>query len=52
MLFWSFIILFVVGIVLLKVFEFELLGELVTTLSGLAIIISLFLIIGECTAID
>lgn len=52
MLFWSFIILFIVGIVLLKVFEFELLGELVTTLSGLAIIISLFLIIGEYTTMD
>lgn len=52
MLFWSFIILFVVGIVLLKVFEFEFLVELVTTLSGLAIIISLFLIIGEYTTID
>ena len=46
MLFWSFIILFVVGIILDKVFEFELLGEFVTTFSALAVIISLFLIIG------
>lgn len=52
MLFWSFIILFVIGIILDKVFEFELLGELVTTLSGLAVIISLFLIIGEYTTTD
>ena len=52
MLFWSFIILFVVGIILYKVFEFELLGELVTTLSGLAVIISLFLIVGEYTTMD
>ena len=52
MLFWLFIILFVVGIILYKVFEFELLGELVTALSGLAVIISLFLIIGEYTTMD
>lgn len=52
MLFWSFIILFVVGIILCKVFEFEFLGELVTDLSGLAVIISLFLIIGEYTTMD
>ena len=52
MLFWSFIILFVVGIILYKVFEFESLGELITTLSGLAVIISLFLIIGEYTTMD
>ena len=52
MLFWSFIILFVVGIILYKVFEFELLGELVTAISGFAVIISLFLIIGEYTTMD
>lgn len=52
MLFWSFIILFIVGIILYKVFEFESLGELITTLSGLAVIISLFLIIGEYTTMD
>ena len=52
MLFWSFVILFVVGIILYNVFEFELSGELVSTLSGLAIIISLFLIIGEYTTMD
>ena len=51
MLFWSFVILFVVGIILYNVFEFEL-GELVSTLSGLAVIISLFLIIGEYTTMD
>ena len=52
MLFWSFIILFVVGIILYKVFEFELLGELVTAISGFAVLISLFLIIGEYTTMD
>ena len=52
MLFWSFIILFVVGIILYKVFEFELLGELVTAISGFAVLISLFLIIGEYTTMN
>ena len=52
MLFWSFIILFVVGIILYKVFGFELLGELVTTISGFAVLISLFLIIGEYATMD
>lgn len=52
MLFWSFIILFVVGIILYKVFEFELLGELATAISGFAILISLFLIIGEYITTD
>ena len=52
MLFWSFIILFVVGIILYKVFEFELLGELVTAISGFVILISLFLIIGEYTTMN
>ena len=52
MLFWSFIIIFVVGIILYKVFEFELLGELVTAISGFAVLISLFLIIGEYTTMD
>ena len=52
MLFWSFIILFVVGIILYKVFEFELLGELATDISGFAILISLFLIIGEYITTD
>ena len=52
MLFWLFIILFVVGIILYKVFEFELLGELVTAISGFAVLISLFLIIGEYTTMD
>lgn len=52
MLFWSFIILLVIGIILYKVFEFEFLGELVTTLSGLAVIISLFVIIGEYTTMN
>ena len=52
MLFWSFIILFIVGIILYKVFKFELLGELVTAISGFAVLISLFLIIGEYTTMD
>ena len=52
MLFWSFIIIFVVGIILYKVFEFELLGDLVTAISGFAVLISLFLIIGEYTTMD
>ena len=52
MLFWSFIILFVVGIILYEVFEFELLGEIVTAISGFAILISLFLIIGEYATMD
>lgn len=52
MLFWSFIILLVVGIILNSVFKLEFLGELVTILSGFAVIISLFLIIGEYTTID
>ena len=38
--------------ILYKVFEFELLGELVTAISGFAILISLFLIIGEYTTMD
>ena len=49
MLFWSFIILFIVGIILYKVFGFELLGELVTVISGFAVLIYLFIIIGEYT---
>lgn len=55
MLFWSFIILFVVGIILYKVFEFEFLGNFgcfISIISGLAVIISLFLIIGEYTTMD
>lgn len=52
MLFWSFIILFVVGIILYKVFEFEFLGELVTALSCLMIIISLLVIIAQYTTMD
>ena len=52
MLFWSFIILFVVGIILYKVFEFEILGELVAAISGFAVFISLFLIIGQYTTMD
>ena len=52
MLFWSFIILLVVGIILNSVFKLEFLGELVTILSGFAVIVSLFLIIGEYTTID
>ena len=52
MLFWLFIILFVVGIILYKVFEFEFLGDfgyVINIISGLAVIISLFIIIGEYT---
>ena len=55
MLFWLFIILFVVGIILHKVFEFEFLddfGYVISIISGLAVIISLFLIIGEYTTMD
>ena len=55
MLFWLFIILFVVGIILYKTFEFEFLGDfgyIISILSGLAVIISLFLIIGEYTTMD
>ena len=55
MLFWLFIILFVVGIILYKVFEFEFLGDFgyfISIISGLAVIISLFLIIGEYTTMD
>lgn len=55
MLFWSFIILFIVGIILYKVFEFEFLGDFgyfISIISGLAVIISLFLIIGEYTTMD
>ena len=55
MLFWSFIIIFVVGIILYKVFEFEFLGDfgyVISIISGLAVIISLFLIIGEYITMD
>ena len=55
MLFWSFIILFIVGIILYKVFEFEFLGDFgyfISIISGLAVIISLFLIIDEYTTMD
>lgn len=52
MLFWSFIILFVIGIILDKVFEFKLLGEFIATLSGFAVIVSLLLIIVEYTTMD
>ena len=55
MLFWLFIILFVVGIILYKVFEFEFLGDfgyVINIISGLAVIISLFIIIGEYTTMD
>lgn len=55
MLFWLFIILFVVGIILYKVFEFEFLGDfgyVISIISGLAVIISLFIIIGEYTTMD
>ena len=55
MFFWSFIIIFVVGIILYKVFEFEFLSDfgcIISIISGLAVIISLFLIIGEYTTMD
>ena len=55
MLFWLFVILFAIGMILYKVFEFKFLGDfglLISVLSGLAVIISLFVIIGEYTTID
>ena len=55
MLFWLFIILFVVGIILYKVFEFEfffVFCYVISIISGLAVIISLFIIIGEYTTMD
>lgn len=52
MLFWSFIILFVIGIILDRVFEFKLLGEFIATLSGFAVIVSLLLIIVGYTTMD
>ena len=55
MLFWLFIILFVVGIILYKVFEFEFLGDFgcaMSIISGLSIIISLFLSIGQYTTMN
>ena len=55
MLFWLFVILFAVGMILQKVFEFEFLddfGLLISVISGLAVIISLFVIMGEYTTID
>lgn len=55
MLFWLFIILIIVGIILYKVFDFEFLsifGCVIGIISGLAVIMSLFLIIGEYTTMD
>lgn len=55
MLFWLFIILIIVGIILYKVFDFEFLsifGCVISIISGLAVIMSLFLIIGEYTTMD
>lgn len=57
MLFWSFIIIFVVGIILYKVFEFEFeflcdFGYAISIISGLAVIVSLFLIIVEHASIN
>lgn len=55
MLFWLFAVLLIIGIVLHYVFEFEFLGyfgDIIAVLSGLTVIISLFLIIGEYTTID
>ena len=55
MLFWLFIILFIIGIILYKIFEFEFLGDFgyaIIIISGLSIIISLFLIIGQYTTMN
>ena len=52
MLFWLFIILIVVGIVLYKVFDFEILGELIIGFATLATIISLVVIVGEYSTMD
>ena len=55
MLFWLFIILFIVGIILYKIFEFEFLGDFgcaIIIISGLSIIISLFLIIAQYTTMN
>ena len=55
MLFWLFVILFAVGMILYKVFESEFLecfGILISALSGLAVIVSLFLIIFEHASIN
>lgn len=52
MLFWSFIILIVVGIVLYKVFDFEILGELIIGCATLATIVSLIVIVGEYSTMD
>ena len=49
------IILIIVGIILYKVFDFEFLsifGCVISIISGLAVIMSLFLIIGEYTTMD
>ena len=55
MLFWLFIILLIIGIILHNVFEFEFLGifgDIIVVLSGLAVIISLFIIVAEYTTIN
>lgn len=52
MLFWLFIILIVVGIVLYKVFDFEILGELIIGCATLATIVSLIVIVGEYSTMD
>ena len=55
MLFWLFVILFAIGVILQKVFEFEFFedfGIIISALSGLAVIVSLFLIIVEHASIN
>lgn len=53
MLFWLFIILVVVGILIRNIsFDFECFGEILTGLSGVAVFISLILIICEYATID
>lgn len=52
MLFFSFIVLLIVGITLYKIFDFEVVGSLVLMLSTIAILISLVCIVGEYTTMD
>ena len=54
MLFWLFVILFAVGMILQKVFDEFLygFGLFISILSGLAVMVSLFLIIAEYASIN
>ena len=52
MLFWIFVILFIIGLVIMKTDCVEYLGELLAVIGGIAVVTSLIIITLEYTTID